>query len=77
MSIRIDQWHASIGLLCGLVYKHIRMKLSIGCCGLKVVIIMLFFFSGCFFLLLLKYGDVGINPGPKENEARFHFLFSL
>ena len=28
-------------------------------------------------LLLLKHGDVKINPGPKKKETRFFFLFSF
>ena len=66
MSISTDQWHASIGLFYGQVYGHIRIKLSIGKCDLKVVIVMLCFFAAFAFLLLLKHGDVEINPGPNH-----------
>ena len=75
MSISIDQWHASIGLFYGQVYGHIRIKLSIGSCDLKVVIIMLCCFAAFAFLLLLKHGDVEVNPGPKKKEVRFFSCF--
>ena len=75
MSISTDQWRASIGLFYGQVYGHIRIKLSIGKCDLKVVIVMLCFFAAFAFLLLLKHGDVEINPGPKKKEARFFSCF--
>ena len=75
MSISTDQWRASIGLFYGQVYGHIRIKLSIGKCDLKVVIVMLCFFAAFAFLLLLKHGDVEINSGPKKKEARFFSCF--
>ena len=73
MSISIDQWRASIGLLYGQVYGHLRIKLSIGGCDLKVVIIMLCFFAAFALLLLLRHEDV--NPGPKKKEVRFFSCF--
>ena len=75
MSISIDQWRASIGLFYGQVYKHIRIKLSIGSCNLKVVIIMLCFFAAFAFLLLLKHGHVEVNPGLKKKEVRSFSCF--
>ena len=33
------------------------------------------FFCSFAFLLLLKHGDVEINPGPKKKEARFFSCF--
>ena len=36
---------------------------------------MLCFFAAFAFLLLLKHGDVEINPGPKKKEARFFSCF--
>ena len=76
MSISIDQSRAKVGLFHGQVYGHIRIKLSIGFCDLKVVIIMLCFFSAFTFLLLLKYGDVEINPGPKKKKQNFFLVFT-
>ena len=64
-----------IGLFHGQVYGHITIKLSIDTCDLKVVIIMSCFFAAFAFLLLLKHGDVEINPGPKKKEARFFSCF--
>ena len=63
MSISTDQWRSSIDLFYGQVYGHIRIKLSIGKCDLKVVIVMLCYIAAFAFLLLLKRGDVEINPG--------------
>ena len=71
MPISTGQWRASIGLFYGQDYGQNRIKLTIGQCDLKVVIVMLFFFAALAFLLLLKHGDVEINPGPKKKEARF------
>ena len=75
MSIITGQWHASIVLFYGLVYGHIRIKLSIGSCDLKVVV-MSCFFAAFAFLLLLKRGDVEVNHGPKKKEARFFLVFT-
>ena len=75
MSISTDQWHASIGIFHGQVYGHIRIKLSIGICDLKIVIVMLCFFAAFTFLLLLKHGDVEINTGPTKKEAKFFSCF--
>ena len=33
------------------------------------------FFAAFAFLLLLKYGDVEINPGPKRKGTRFFSCF--
>ena len=74
MSISIDQWSANTGLFLGQVYGHISIKLSIGGWDLKVLIIMLFF-AAFAFLLLLKYGDVEVNPGPTKKEARSFSCF--
>ena len=71
MSISIDQWRASIGLFYGQVYGHISIKLSKGCCNFKMVAFILCFYAVFAFLLLLKHGDVEINPGPKKKETRF------
>ena len=55
-----DQWRAGIGLFYGQAYGHIRIKLSIGSCDLKVVIVMLCFFcSFCFFTSLETWGCRG------------------
>ena len=77
MSISTDQWRASIGLFFGQVYGHIKIKLSIDSCDLKVVIVMLCIFAAFAFLLLLKQGDVKVNPGSKKKEARFFSCFNL
>ena len=71
MSISIDQWRASIGLFYGQVCGHISIKLSKGCCNFKMVAFILCFYAVFAFLLLLKHGDVEINPGPKKKETRF------
>ena len=76
MSISIDQSRAKIGLFHGQVYRHIRIKLSIGFCDLKVVIIVLCFFAAFTFLLLLKYRDVEINPGLKKKKQNFFLVFT-
>ena len=75
ISISTDQWCASIGLFYGQVYGHIRIKLSIGSCDLTAVIAMLCSFAAFAFLLILKHGDVEINPRPKKKEARFFSCF--
>ena len=74
MSISIDQWRASIGLLYGQVYGHFSIKLSRGCCEFKMVAFILRFHAVFAFLLLLKQGDVEINPGPKKKETRFFLV---
>ena len=56
MSIRIDQWHASIGLFYGQIYGHFSTTLSRGC-DFNVAGFMLCFFAVFTFLLLLKHGD--------------------
>ena len=71
MSISIDQWRASIGLFYGQVYGHVSIKLSRGCSNFKMVAFILCFYAVFAFLLLLKHGDVEINPGPKKKETRF------
>ena len=71
MSISIDQWRASIGLFYGQVYGHVSIKLSRGCCNFKMVAFILCFYAVFAFLLLLKHGDVEINPGPKKKETTF------
>ena len=71
MSISIDQWRGSIGLFYGQVYGHFSIKLSRGCCEFKMVAFILRFYAVFAFLLLLKHGDVEINPGPKKKETRF------
>ena len=70
MSIRIDQWHASIGLFYGQIYGHFSTTLSRGC-DFNVAGFMLCFFAVFTFLLLLKHGDVEINPGPQKKETSF------
>ena len=71
MSISIDKWRASIGLFYGQVYVHVSIKLSKGCCNFKMIAFILCFYVVFAFLLLLKHGDVEINPGPKKKETRF------
>ena len=75
MSRSIDQWHASIGLFYGQVYGHIIIKLSIHSRDLKVVINILCCVAAFAFLLLLKHGDVEVNPGPKKKEVSFFYCF--
>ena len=77
MSISTDQWRASIGLFFGQVYGHVKIKLSIDSCDLKVVIVMLCFFAAYAFLLLLKHGDVKVNPVSREKRSKIFFLFLL
>ena len=52
-------------------YGHVSNKMSIGCCKFKMVAFILCFYVVFAFLLLLKHGDVEINPGPKKKETRF------
>ena len=68
--ISIDQWRSSIGLFYGQVYGHVNIKLSKDC-NFKIVAFILCFYAVFTFLLLLKHGDVEINPGPKKKETRF------
>ena len=76
MSISIDQWRASIGLFCDQVYGHIKIKLSVDCCDLKVFIIM----SCCVFLQVLFFyfswnmGMLKSILDPKK-EARLFYCF--
>ena len=49
MSISINQWCVDIGLFYGHVYGHIRIKLRIASCKLKVTITMLCFFAAFAF----------------------------
>ena len=71
MSVSIDQWHASIGLFYGQVYGHFSIELGRGCCDFKMVGFMLCLFAVFSFLLLLTYGDVEINLGPKTKDTVF------
>ena len=71
MSISIDQWRVSISLFYGQVYGHFSIKLNRGCCNFKMVAFILCFDAGFSFLLLLKHGDVEINPEPRKKETRF------
>ena len=71
MSISIDQWRANICLFYGQVYGHFSIKLIRGCCNFKIVAFKLSFYTVFAFLVLLKHGDVQINPGPKKKETRF------
>ena len=71
MSISIDQWRVSIALFYGQVYGHFSIKLNRSCCNFKMVAFILCFYAVFAFLLLLKHGDVEINPGPKKKETRF------
>ena len=77
MSISTVEWRASIGLFFGQVYGHVKIKLSIDSCDLKVVIVMLCFFAAYAFLLLLKHGDVKVNPVSREKRSKIFFLFLL
>ena len=52
-------------------YGHVSNKMSICCCKFKMVAFILCFYVVFAFLLLLKHGDVEINPGPKKKETRF------
>ena len=71
MSISIDQWRVSIALFYGQVYGHFSIKLNRSCCNFKMVAFILCFYAVFAFLLLLKHGDVEINPRPKKKETRF------
>ena len=75
MSVSIDQWRASIGLFYGHVYGHLSIKLGRGCCDFKMVGFILCIFAVYAFSLLLKHGDVEINPGPKKKETRSFSYF--
>ena len=77
MSISIDQWRASIGLFYCQVYEHLSITLSRGCCDFKLVAFILCFYGVFTFLLLLKHGDVEINPGPKEKKNKIFFLVCM
>ena len=70
MSVYIDQWQAVIGML----YANLSC-ISIKKCRCMFIgqnpKIILFFFCLCFVLiLLLKHGDIEINPGPKKKSAK-------
>ena len=56
-------------------HGHTKIKLTKGSCDLKVVIVMLCFFAAFAFLLLLKHGDIKINPGPKKKDAMVFSCF--
>ena len=64
----IHQWRASIGLFYGHVCWHLSTKLGRGCCDFKMVGFLWCCFGVFVFLLLLKHGNVEINPGPKKKE---------
>ena len=76
MSISIDQWRASISLIYGQAYGHIRIKLSKDCSSLKVVTILLCFFAAFAFLLLLKHDNDETNPGAKIKKQDFCLVFT-
>ena len=70
MSVYIDQWRAVIGLF----YANLSC-ISIKRCrcmfiGHNSTIIIFFFCSFFVLILLLKHGDIEINPGPKENRSK-------
>ena len=76
MSISTDQWRASIGLFFGQVYGHIKIKLSIDSCDLKVVIVMLCFFEAFAFLLLLKHGVSSSILDLRKKKQDFFLVFT-
>ena len=74
MLISTDQWRAGIGLFYGQAYGHIRIKLSIGSCDLKVVIAML-----CFLKLLFFYfsWNMGMSTSILDLREKMQGFFSL
>ena len=74
MSISIDQWCTSIGLFYGQVYGHVSIKLS-RCYNFKMVAFTLCFYAVFAFLLLLKHGDVEINPGQRKKKQDLFLVY--
>ena len=59
MSVYIDQWRAVIGMFyANLSCISIKRCRCYGFC------------SFCVLILLLKHGDIEINPGPKKKLAK-------
>ena len=73
MPIRIDQWWVSIGLLCNHVYELVSKNKQSCLWNGKIVDTILFFFV-LFISLMLKNGNVEINPGPKKINQFFFLL---
>ena len=70
MSVYIDQWRAVIGMfyanLSCIPIKRCRCMVI----GQNSKIILFFFCSFFVLILLLKHGDIEINPGPKKKLAK-------
>ena len=75
MLISTDQWRAGIGLFYGQAYEHIRIKLSIGSCDLKVVIAMLCFLQLLFFYFSWNMGMSTSILGLRKKMQGFFSLF--
>ena len=71
MPVNIDQWHAGIGRFHShLVIPKTKKKSD------PIIIftcIFTFFYSVFLSILILKAGDIELNPGPPQN---FHLYFS-
>ena len=72
MSISIDQWHASVGFFYSQVYGHIRIKLSIGSCDLKVVML---FCSFSFFTSPETWTCWDQSWNPRKKKQDFFYCF--
>ena len=70
MSVYIDQWRAVIGLFYAntscISIKRCRSLFM----GENSKIIIFFFCSFFVLILLLKHGDIEINPGPKKKLSK-------
>ena len=78
MLVFIDQWRAVIGMF----YANLSC-ISIKRCrcifiGQNSKIILFFFCSLFVLILLLKHGDIEINPGPKKKLSNvFHVVSGM
>ena len=75
MPISIDQWRVAVGLFWSLqicCYHQKKKKMIWKYSNLEASTVLLFFYSTVFFLLLVQYGDIEINPGlPKKQQKYF------
>ena len=72
MPISIDHWRVSIGIFYGHTYALIckLTKLNLN----DIEIFISYFLLITLFLLLLLYGDIESNPGPKKKEQTYFLL---
>ena len=72
MPVNTEQWHAGIGTFHGRIFFFSNKK--VGCDPIIIFKCFFYFFYNSFLsILLLKAGDIELNPGPNKKS---HSYFS-